>query len=100
MAIYVGHPDRDYQMANRVQVLDPPHVISWEPGQDTGDGLRLGGWAWRYDLAPAGPSRTTVTLSYDWPAVPRFLRQHIAFPPFPPDHLGNSLTHLAGSAAA
>jgi len=35
-------------------------------------------------------------LSYDWSAVPAFLRQHIGFPPFPPDHLGNSLTHLAG----
>ena len=23
------------------------------------------------------------------------LRQHIGFPPFPPDHLGNSLAHLA-----
>jgi hypothetical protein len=32
-------------MANRVQVFDPPCVISWEPGQDTGDGnLRFGGW--------------------------------------------------------
>jgi hypothetical protein len=49
---------------------------------------------------PAGPSRTTVTLSYDWSAVPAFLRQRIGFPPFPPDHLGNSLTHLAGLVTA
>jgi hypothetical protein len=62
--------------------------------------LRFGGWVWRYDLAPAGPSETTVTLSYDWSAVPGFLRQHIGFPPFPPDHLGNSLAHLASLAAA
>jgi hypothetical protein len=76
-------------------------AISWEPGQDTGDGrLRFGGWVWRYDLAPAGPSETKVTLSYDWSAVPGFLRQHIGFPPFPPDHLGKSLAHLAGLAAA
>ena len=52
-------------------------------------------WVWRYDLAPAGPSETRVTLSYDWSAVPGSLRQHIGFPPFPPDHLGNSLAHLA-----
>ena len=51
---------------HRVQVFDPPRAISWEPGQDTGDGsLRFGGWVWRYDLASAGPSgswgtRTTV----------------------------------------
>ena len=102
MAMYhPNHPDGSYQMANRVQVFDPPRAISWEPGQDTGDGdLRFGGWVWRYDLAPAGPSGTTVTLSYDWSAVPAFLRQHISFPPFPPDHLGNSLTHLAGLVTA
>ena len=62
--------------------------------------LRFGGWLWRYDLAPAGPSQTQVTLSYDWSAVPGPLRQHIGFPPFPPDHLGNSLAHLAGLVTA
>ena len=47
MAMYhANHPDRNYQMANRVQVFDPPRVISWEPGQDTGEGsLRPGGWS-------------------------------------------------------
>jgi hypothetical protein len=93
---HANHPDGNYQMANRVQVFDPPRAISWEPGQDTGDGnLRFGGWVWRYDLAPAATSGTKVTLYYDWSAVPEFLRQHIEFPPFPPDHLGNSLAHLA-----
>ena len=102
MAMYSpGHPDGNYQMANRVQVLDPPRAIGWEPGQETGEGsLRFGGWFWRYDLAPAGPSSTRVTLSYDWAAVPSFLREQIEFPPFPPDHLGNSLAHLAGLVAA
>ena len=96
-----NHPDGNYQMANRVQVFDPPHAISWEPGRDASDGdLRFGGWVWRYDLAPAGPSATTVTLSYDWSAVPSSLRQHIGFPPFPPDHLANSLAHLADLATA
>jgi hypothetical protein len=98
-----NHPGGNYPMANRVQIFDPPRAISWEPGQDTGDGsLRFGGWVWRYDLAPAGPSQTQtqVTLSYDWSGVPDFLRQHIGFPPFPPDHLGNSLTHLAGLVTA
>jgi uncharacterized protein YndB with AHSA1/START domain len=90
-----NHPDGHYEMANRVQVCDPPRAISWEPGYDTGDGtLSFGGWVWRYDLRPAGPSRTEVTLSYDWSAVLEALRQHIGFPPFPPDHLANSLAHL------
>ena len=96
-----GHPDGNYQMANQVQVFDPPRAISWKPGQDTGDGsLRFGGWLRRYNLAPAGPSETKITLSYDWSAVPGPLRQHIGFPPFPPDHLGNSLAHLADLVTA
>jgi hypothetical protein len=96
-----NHPDGTYQTANRVQVFDPPRAISWEPGQEDGDGtLSFGGWVWRYDLTPAGPSETTVTLTYDWSAVPDPIREHIGFPPFPPDHLGNSLAHLAELASS
>jgi Polyketide cyclase / dehydrase and lipid transport len=90
------HPDGGYQMANRVQVFDRPTAISWEPGHDPGDGnLTFGGWTWRYDLAPTGPDTTEVTLTYDWSAVPATLREHLHFPPFRPDHLDNSLAHLA-----
>jgi uncharacterized protein YndB with AHSA1/START domain len=97
MAMYhPNHPDGSYQVANRVQIFDPPHAIAWEPGQDTDDAnLTFGGWVWRYDLTLAGPSDSNVTLSYDWSAVPDSLRQHIGFPPFPADHLDNSLAHLA-----
>jgi len=91
-----GHPDGNYQMANLVEIFDPPSAIAWKPGQDTDDGsLSFGGWVWRYDLTPAGPSETKVTLSYDWSAVPDPVRQRIGFPPFPADHLANSLAHLA-----
>jgi hypothetical protein len=101
MAMYhQGHPDGTYQMANRVQVFDPPNTISWEPGNEAGDGsVSFPGWIWRYDLTPAGPSKTTVTLTYDWSAVPNPIREHIGFPPFPPEHLGNSLAHLAEPVA-
>lgn len=97
MAMYhPNHPDGNYEMANRVQVFDPPKALSWEPGYDAGNGhLSFGGWIWRYDLAPAGQGQTEVTLSYDWSAVPEALRRHIGFPPFPPDHLANSLARLA-----
>ena len=91
-------PGGHYQMANRVQVFDPPRAISWEPGMETGGGdPQIVGHIWRYDLAPAGPSGTEVTLSYDWSAVPDSLRQQLPFPfpPFAPDHLSNSLAHLA-----
>jgi uncharacterized protein YndB with AHSA1/START domain len=102
MAMYhPNHPDRNYQMANRVQAFDSPRAISWEPGTDSGDGdLKFGGWIWGYELAPAEAPGTKVTLYYDWSAVPESLRKHIAFPPFPPDHLGNSLAHLAGLVIA
>ena len=91
-----NHPNGNYETANRVQVLDPPSTISWETGYDPGDGtLRFGGWFWRYDLTPAGPSNTTVTLTYDWSACSDSVRKLIGFPPFPPEHLDNSLAHLA-----
>jgi hypothetical protein len=97
MAMYhPNHPDGNYEMANRVQVFDPPHAISWMPGYDPGDGdLQYGGWIWRYDLAPISPSETQVRLSYDWSAVSEAVRQEVQFPPFSPDHLDNSLAHLA-----
>ncbi|MBO0852065.1 MAG: SRPBCC family protein [Pseudonocardia sp.] len=97
-----NHPDGDYEMANRVQVFDPPRAISWEPGyRDAGsDDLRFGGWVWRYDLAPVGESETQVTLSYDWSAVPAPVREHIQFPPFAPEYLDNSLGHLAELAVS
>lgn len=88
-----------YEMANRIEVFDPPHAIAWLPGQGTDDAnLEFGGWIWRYDLKPLGDDRTEVTLTYDWSAVPAATREHIEFPPFDRQHLDNSLKHLAGLA--
>ena len=95
-----GHPKGDYQVANRVQAFDPPSTISWELGNEAADGtVSFPGWVWRYDLKPAGPSSTAVMLTYDWSAVPDPIREHIGFPPFPPEHLANSLAHLADLVA-
>lgn len=94
------HPDGHYQMANEVQVFDPPRAVGWIPGQEKDDGhLEFGGWTWRYDLVPLGPSETEVTLTYDWSAVPQFIREYLHFPPFGPEHLITSLQHLAELAA-
>jgi uncharacterized protein YndB with AHSA1/START domain len=91
-----NHPDGDYNMSNEVVDFDPPNTVSWKPGYDAGGGtLGFGGWIWRYDLAPVTVSTTTVTLSYDWSAVSDTVRKRIGFPPFPADHLSNSLAHLA-----
>ena len=99
---HADHPDGGYQTVNKVQVLDPPRAIGWLTGQEKGDGeLEFGRWLWRYDLVPLGPSATEVTLSYDWSAVPQFIRDRgIRFPPFGPEHLTNSLHHLAELAAS
>ena len=98
MAMYhPNHPDGDYRIANLVEVFDEPRAIGWKPGTedpDTGE-LSFGGWTWRYDLEPTGPSSTTVTLTYDWSAVPADIREYLHFPAFEPDHLANSLRHLA-----
>jgi len=67
---------------------------------ETGE-LSFGGWIWRYDLRAAGPSRTTVTLTYDWSAVPPQVREYLQFPASTSssrrgqDNLGNSLQHLS-----
>jgi hypothetical protein len=97
MAMYhPNHPNGRYEIVNRVQVCDPPRAISWEPGYDAPEGeVLFGGWIWRYDLTPCGSSGTEVTLSYDWSSVSESTRRQIGFPPFSPDHLGNSLAHLA-----
>ena len=102
MAMYhENHPDKDYRMANVVEVFDEPWAIGWKPGTEspeTGE-LSFGGWIWRYDLEATGPSQTTVTLTYDWSAVPPPVREYIQFPPFGQEHLDNSLQHLSDLVA-
>lgn len=92
-----NHPDKHYEMANKVINFEQDRTIAWEPGQAGEDGVvEFGGWTWRYDLEPVGTAQTRVTLRYDWSAVPPMLREHIEFPPFPVQHLENSLSNLTG----
>ncbi|RJQ75418.1 polyketide cyclase [Pseudonocardiaceae bacterium YIM PH 21723] len=90
------HPDGEYQVVNKVVVFDPPHAIGWMTGeQQDGGEPKFAGWIWRYDLLPLGPHETEVTLGYDWSAVPQSVREYLEFPMFGPEHLPNSLLHLA-----
>jgi len=107
MAMYhPNHPGGDYEIFNRVTEFKPPRVIAWKPGYDAGSGLAFGGWTWRYELTPAGPSATEVTLAYDWSSVSDSVRREVGFPPFAseppfsPDDLSNSLTRLAELVAS
>lgn len=96
-----NHPNGHYEMANKVIAFERDRAIAWEPGQQGEDGVvEFGGWTWRYDLERLGTDQTRVTLSYDWSAVPPMLREHIEFPPFPVQHLENSLANLAELAVA
>lgn len=98
-----NHPNKHYEMANRVEVFERPRVIAWQPGAESrhipgrdgggDDTIEYGGWVWRYDLEPGGAEQTEVTLTYDWSRVPH--PRDIEFPPFARQHLDNSLTHLA-----
>lgn len=90
-----NHPDKHYEMANQVTVLEPDRVIGWAPGGLAEDGnIELGGWTWRYDLEPLGDEQTRVTLTYDWSGATTEIRKNIVFPPFPVSHLDNSLANL------
>jgi hypothetical protein len=94
-----NHPDKHYEMANKVIAIEPDRVIAWAPGGLAEDGsVELGGWTWRYDLEPVDAEQTRVVLTYDWSNVPAAIRENIAFPPFPVSHLENSLANLADLA--
>jgi uncharacterized protein YndB with AHSA1/START domain len=99
---YAGSADPDYQVVNKIVAFDRPHTIAWITGSCQADAEpEFGGWVWRYDITPIGPDQAEVTLSYDWSAVPQHIRDRgIQFPPFGPEHLPNSLGHLAELAAA
>ena len=41
MAMYhPNHPDKDYKMANRVEVFDEPRAIAWQPASESPARLR------------------------------------------------------------
>ena len=98
MAMYHdNHPDKDYEMANKVVVYDPPHAIAWEPGQDSaGDGNLSVRWL---DLALRPEAGRSVRDGGQ--AVLRLVggaaisaRAH-PVPAVRLEHLDNSLKHLA-----
>jgi hypothetical protein len=48
---------------NHVTEFEEGRRIAWTPAER---GKRPPGHLWRWELTPAGPSRTLVTCTYDW----------------------------------
>ena len=48
---------------NHVTEFEEGRRIAWTPSEQ---GRRPPGHLWRWELEPAGPSRTLVTCTYDW----------------------------------
>ena len=106
-----NHPNKHYEMANRVEVFDQPRAIAWQPGAGTGRPRQLrrsrrrpsstsAAGSGATTSRPVGDDRTEVTLTYDWSGVPPERREAISFPPFDVSHLDNSLRHLGALAEA
>src|SRR6476619_3923988 len=62
MAMYhENHPDKHYEMANRVEVFDPPRAVAWLPGQGPDNAnLEFGGSIW-----PNSPLRARSDFGAD-----------------------------------
>ncbi|MDF0530513.1 SRPBCC family protein [Tsukamurella sp. 8F] len=83
-----------YRMDNKVIAFEQDRTIGWQPGQTRDGEWGSGGWLWRYDLAPTDGG-TTVTITYDWSAVPEQVRREFGgFPVFPAAYLDRSLAAL------
>lgn len=83
-------------MANQVHVVDPPRAIGRRTAEEKEGGhLEFGGWTWRDDPVPLGPSGTEVRLTYGGSAVPASIREDPRLPPFGAGHLADRPRHLA-----
>lgn len=90
------HMGGDYQTDNQVSGFDHNKLIAWKTAPADTDPP---GWEWMYELAPAGPNATDVTLTYDWSKVTdKELLSKITFPLVTQDQLDDSLARLSGAA--
>ncbi len=81
---------------NHVVEFEEGRRIAWRPAEP---GQRPPGHLWRWELKPAGPSRTRVTCTYDWTALTdpnRFRRARATTA----DQLRASIDRLAALAEA
>jgi uncharacterized protein YndB with AHSA1/START domain len=81
---------------NHVVEFEEGRRIAWRPAES---GKRPPGHLWRWELEPAGASRTRVTCTYDWTQLtdPKRFRRAQAYTP---DKLRASIDRLATLAEA
>ena len=91
------HMDGEYQTDNHVTGYQPNQLLAWKTAPA---GEEPPGWEWLYELTPAGPEQTDVTLTYDWSSVTdKQLLRKITFPLVSKDELETSLAQLAAAVS-
>ena len=91
------HMGGEYQTDNHVTGYQPHQLLAWKTAPA---GEEPPGWEWVYELTPAGPEQTDVTLTYDWSSVTdKQLLKKIRFPLVGKDELETSLAQLAAAVS-
>ncbi|MUK00977.1 polyketide cyclase [Vibrio cholerae] len=87
----------DYQTDNHVVGYDPNKLLAWKTAPA---GQVPPGWQWVWELQPAGPDSTEVSVTYDWSGVTdKELLKTITFPAVPQEALDSTLGNLAAQVS-
>ncbi|WP_043442755.1 SRPBCC family protein [Arthrobacter sp. L77] len=87
----------DYQTDNHVVGYDHNKLLAWKtaPAGDVPPG-----WEWVWELQPAGPDSTEVSVTYDWSAVTdKAILKQLSFPEVSQDALDSTLANLAAQVS-
>ncbi|PPB48515.1 polyketide cyclase [Arthrobacter pityocampae] len=87
----------DYQTDNHVVGYDPNKLLAWKTAPA---GEVPPGWEWVWELQPAGPDATEVSVTYDWSAVTdKAILKQLSFPEVSQDALDSTLANLAAQVS-
>ncbi|MHA7282565.1 SRPBCC family protein [Arthrobacter sp. TMS2-4] len=87
----------DYQTDNHVVGYDPNKLLAWKTAPA---GEVPPGWEWVWELQPAGPDSTEVSVTYDWSAVTdKAILKKLSFPEVSQEALDSTLANLAAQVS-
>ncbi|MBG6183580.1 uncharacterized protein YndB with AHSA1/START domain [Arthrobacter sp. CAN_A6] len=87
----------DYQTDNHVVGYDPNKLLAWKTAPA---GEVPPGWQWVWELQPAGPDSTEVSVTYDWTHVTdKEILKKLSFPEVSVEDLDASLGNLASAVS-